>query len=158
MGSTVARTGALAATLAVVGLVAGACGSATDAPAETTVGSAIAETGTEAGSATSASGAATGEYRNGEYSATGSYVSPGGPQQIGVSVTLSNSVITALTLDTSNTKGTSKEYQGKFASGIDALVIGKNIDDLNVSKVAGSSLTSGGFNDAITQIKSEARG
>ncbi|NED66077.1 calcium-binding protein, partial [Streptomyces sp. SID10244] len=58
---------------------------------------------------------------------------------------------------TSQTKGTSKEFQGKFASGVDALVVGKNIDDLDVHKVSGSSLTSTGFNDAIDQIKTEAQ-
>jgi hypothetical protein len=86
----------------------------------------------------------------------GSYQSPGGEQHLGVTVTLSNSVITALTVDTSQTKGTSADFQGKFKSGIDALVVGKSIDELDVSKVSGSSLTSGGFNDAIDQIKTEA--
>ena len=155
------RTGALAATLAVVGLVAGACGSDDGGTNSTTANTSTAATtnSTVAGSAaTSGAAGATGEYKSGEYSATGRYVSPGGPQQIGVTVTLDNSTITALTLDTSQTKGTSKEFQGKFAGGIDALVIGKNIDGLDVHKVSGSSLTSGGFNDAIEQIKSEARG
>jgi hypothetical protein len=35
--------------------------------------------------------------------------------------------------------------------------VGKNIDELNVSKVAGSSLTSGGFNQAVEKIKQEAQ-
>ncbi|MFT4044704.1 MAG: FMN-binding protein [Gordonia sp. (in: high G+C Gram-positive bacteria)] len=115
----------------------------------------------DAGSAHSATPVATavsGIYRDGKYSATGHYRSPGGPQQLGVTVTLSNSVITALSVDTSKTRGTSKQFQGKFAGGIDALVVGKNIDHLNVHKVAGSSLTSNGFNDAIEQIKNKARG
>ncbi|GAC68255.1 FMN-binding protein [Gordonia soli] len=155
-GSTAGRTGGLVVALATIGLVAGACSSET--PTDTAATS--AESGTESSAAGSAqtSGAASGEYRDGEYSATGRYTSPGGPQKVGVTVTLANSVITALTLDTSETRGTSKEYQGKFESGIDALVVGKKIDDLDVSKVSGSSLTSGGFNDAIEQIKSEASG
>lgn len=66
-------------------------------------------------------------------------------------------MVTALTLDRSQTKGTSAEFQEKFAYGIDALVVGKSIDELDVSKVSGSSLTSGGFNNAIDQIKSEAQ-
>ncbi|MFW0795770.1 calcium-binding protein [Gordonia sp. CPCC 205515] len=143
------RTAGLAIALATVGLVAGACssddssGTATSTPAEA--------------ADTSAASAAAGTYKNGTYSATGHYVSPGGPQQVGVTVTLSNGVIDSLQLDTSQTKGTSKEYQGKFASGINALVVGKSIDELDVHKVAGSSLTSTGFNDAIEQIKTEAQ-
>ena len=46
---------------------------------------------------------------------------------------------------------------GVDRTGVQALGVGVAIDDLNVSKVAGSSLTSGGFNDAVEQIKAEAR-
>jgi hypothetical protein len=36
------------------------------------------------------------------------------------------------------------------------VVVGQDIDQISVSRVAGSSLTSGGFNQAIDTIKSEA--
>lgn len=145
------RTVGVAAALATVGLVAGACGSDDSSDSSTTV------TESAAAATSAEDDAADDTYKDGEYSATGNYVSPGGPQQVGVTVTLSNNVITALSLDTSQTKGTSKEFQGKFASGIDALVIGKSIDEIDVDKVAGSSLTSTGFDDAIDQIKTQAR-
>ncbi len=45
---------------------------------------------------------------------------------------------------------------GKFAGGISDVVVGKNINDIDVDKVSGSSLTSGGFNEAIEKIKQEA--
>ncbi|WP_447589312.1 hypothetical protein [Microbacterium lacticum] len=41
--------------------------------------------------------------------------------------------------------------------GIAGEVVGKDIDDVSVSRVAGSSLTSGGFNDALETIKADAR-
>ena len=41
--------------------------------------------------------------------------------------------------------------------GIAGEVVGKDIDDLSVSRVAGSSLTSGGFNDSLETIKADAR-
>ncbi|MGV9710912.1 FMN-binding protein [Gordonia sp. NPDC003424] len=144
---TLPRTAGLAVALATVGLVAGACG-AEDSTGTTT------QTPAEAADTSAAAG---NTYRDGTYSATGKYVSPGGPQQVGVTVTLSSGVIKNLQLDTGDAKGTSKDFQGKFAGGIDAIVVGKNIDDLEVDKVAGSSLTSGGFNDALAQIKSEAQ-
>ena len=50
----------------------------------------------------------------------------------------------------------SEQYQGQFIGGISDAVVGQDIDDLAVSRVAGSSLTSGGFNQAIEAIKSEA--
>ena len=50
-----------------------------------------------------------------------------------------------------------RKFQGEFAGGIKAQIVGKKLDELNVSKVAGSSLTSGGFNQAVEKIKSEAQ-
>lgn len=166
LSATLSRTSGIAATLAVVGLVGAACSSDTDdAVSEATSAAASAIDAEDADDAadTDTDDAAQdgsddgGEYRNGEYTATGGYTSPGGPQSVGVTVTLSNDVITALNVDISHTKGTSKDFQEKFVSGIDEIVVGKNIDDLDVSKVAGSSLTSGGFNEAIAEIKNEAR-
>ncbi|QUD83771.1 FMN-binding protein [Gordonia polyisoprenivorans] len=147
---TVTRATGVVAAVAAVGLATAACGSddATASDATQSTGAATSATGAAGGS---------GEYKSGTYSATGHYVSPGGPQQIGVTVTLDNATITKVDLDRSHTRGTSAEFQAKFAGGINSEVVGKNIDDLDVHKVSGSSLTSGGFNDAIAQIKSQAR-
>ena len=46
---------------------------------------------------------------------------------------------------------------GLFASGFKALVVGKKITDVNLDKVSGSSLTSGGWNEAITKIEAQAK-
>ena len=35
-------------------------------------------------------------------------------------------------------------------------MVGKKLDEIKVSKVAGSSLTSGGFNQAVEEIKTQA--
>ncbi|GAC02140.1 hypothetical protein GONAM_45_00170 [Gordonia namibiensis NBRC 108229] len=146
--SVLMRTGGVVAAMAAVGLVAGACSSDDSGSGSTTT----ADTST----ATVAEGATGEQYKDGEYTAEGGYISPGGPQKVGVTVTLSNDVITAVSVDTSQTKGPSVEYQGKFAGGISDVVVGKNIDDIEVDKVSGSSLTSGGFNEAIEKIKQEA--
>ena len=136
--------------------VAACGGDGDDTAAPAAAATSAAETAT-AGESGSASGSES-PYANGEYTAIGGYQSPGGKQEIGVTVTLSNSVITALTLDTSATTGPSADFQGKFETGVieQGLVVGKSIDELSVSKVSGSSLTSTGFNDAIDQIKTEA--
>ncbi|WP_020108544.1 FMN-binding protein [Nocardia sp. 348MFTsu5.1] len=156
--SRIVNAGKVAAVIAAAGATIAACGDdgGGSSDATTTTAAAVESTATvESGAVQNDS--ASSPYQDGEYTATGHYTSPGGHQQLGVTVTLSNSVITALTLDTSQTTGTAAEFQGKFKSGIDPLVVGKNIDELDVSKVSGSSLTSGGFNDAIDQIKSEAQ-
>ena len=48
------------------------------------------------------------------------------------------------------------KYQGKFIAGIADVVVGKKLDELQVDRVAGSSLTSGGFDQAVVRIKDEA--
>jgi uncharacterized protein with FMN-binding domain len=96
------------------------------------------------------------DYVDGEYSASGSYVSPNGEETIDVTLSLEAGTVTAVEVTPNPTNPNTEMFQGQFASGIAAQVVGKSIDELNVDKVAGSSLTSGGFNDAIEQIKADA--
>lgn len=96
-------------------------------------------------------------YKNGTYSATGSYMSPGGPDQIAVTLTLANDIITDISVTPEPGDNHSAMYQNKFASGYKQYVIGKNIADVNLSVVSGSSLTPQGFNDALAQIKIQAK-
>ncbi|HET8884228.1 MAG TPA: FMN-binding protein [Candidatus Saccharimonadales bacterium] len=98
----------------------------------------------------------TAEYQDGTYTATGEYFSPGGRESITVSVTLDNGEITESTVTPHAESGEAKDFQERFASGYKEFVTGKNIDEVSVSRVAGSSLTSGGFNDALEQIKDDA--
>ncbi len=93
-------------------------------------------------------------YADGTYTATGQY--GGLPSSIGVTVTLVDDVITAVTVTPRATDPTSLDYQTRFAQAIPALVVGRNIDEVNLSKVAGSSGTPDGFNAAIQRIKAEA--
>ena len=125
---------------------------ATSAP--TTGGSTGAAT--DSGSSDSGSSDSGSVYTDGTYEATGSYTSPNGQEEIDVSITLAGDVITAVTVTPEATNPNSVNYQNQFADGIAAVVEGKNIDEIDVSRVAGSSLTSGGFNEAIETIKGEA--
>jgi FAD:protein FMN transferase len=95
------------------------------------------------------------KYADGTYNATGQYGSL--PSSIGVSVTLVDDVISAVTVTPHATDPTSLDYQTRFAQAVPALVVGRNIDEVNLSKVAGSSGTPDGFNAAIQQIKAKAR-
>ncbi len=98
----------------------------------------------------------TGTYKDGIYSADGSYRSPGGTETVGVTVTLKDNAITAVNIETHGT-GNSAEYQSMFKDGVGALTVGKNIDEVKLSRVSGSSLTSTGFNNALETIKSDAK-
>lgn len=95
-------------------------------------------------------------YKNGSFSANGSYRTPGGTETVSVSVTLKDDVITSVSV-TGNGRGDSAEYQSMFKSSVSSLTVGKDIDDIKLSRVSGSSLTSTGFNSALDTIKTEAR-
>jgi uncharacterized protein with FMN-binding domain len=123
--------------------------SATSTPSASS--SAAATDDSASGSSDSAS-----TYTDGTYEATGTYTSPNGKEEIDVSLTLAGDVITAVTVTPEATNPNSVNYQNQFADGIAAVVVGKDIDEIDVSRVAGSSLTSGGFNEAVETIKSEA--
>ena len=114
-------------------------------------------TSTPATGSSSASKPATSSYKDGSYSQQGTYASPGGQEVISVALTLKSNIVTAVTVTTVKADPTATTYEAMFESGIGAVVVGKNITTLNVSRVAGSSLTSLGFNDALTKIKAVAK-
>ncbi|MDI2034962.1 FMN-binding protein [Paenarthrobacter nitroguajacolicus] len=149
--------------LSIAGTAAG-CAPSTQAPATqapATQEGGQASTGSPSpGSTTSSapiasSGATT--YKDGTYSADGTYTSPNGQETVGVELTLAADKVSAVNITVHPSNPNTKKFQGEFASGIAAQIVGKDVDELKVSKVSGSSLTSGGFNDALEQIKSQAK-
>lgn len=97
------------------------------------------------------------EYADGTYASTGTYRSPAGTETVDVSVTLKDDVIVAATFKGNATHPTSMLNQGKFSAGYTAAVVGKDIDDVALTIVNGSSLTPIGFMDALAKIKAEAK-
>jgi len=95
-------------------------------------------------------------YTDGTYTADGSYQAPSGTESITVELTLADDTITAITVTPHATDPTAKGMQTNFAGGIADEVVGQDIDTLNVTRVSGSSLTSGGFKIAIAAIKEDA--
>ncbi|MDJ0321554.1 hypothetical protein [Pseudarthrobacter sp. PS3-L1] len=144
--------------LSLAGTVAGCAPSASTDTAETPApaASSAAAAAPSAASSAAPGGAATTTYKDGTYSADGNYNSPNGQEVVGVELTLAADVVTAVNITQHPSNPNTKKYQGEFADGIAAQVVGKNVDEIKVSKVAGSSLTSGGFNSAVDTIKSEA--
>lgn len=96
-------------------------------------------------------------YRDGTYAATGHYLTPGGDESIGVSLTLVCGKVTASRVRVEAASPTARQFQVQFATRYANRVVSRDIADLNLSRVAGASLTSLGFDDAATQIRSAAR-
>lgn len=149
--------GAAAASLMLLTAACGSDDSSSEASSEATSASPSAAATQDATEAAPDAGA-TGAYKPGDYDAEGSYQTPGGTQSVEVEVTLeADGTITAVEVDPQAEGGNSEMFQKKFAGGISKVVVGKKIDELDVSKVAGSSLTSGGFNAAIEDIAGQAQ-
>ncbi|MCU1441200.1 MAG: FMN-binding protein [Rhodoglobus sp.] len=138
--STTKYSIALIAGLSLVGALAGC-----SAPA--------ADTGSDTGSTPDAPAR---DYADGTYTESGDYSAPSGTETVEVTITLADNIITAVDVVGDATDPEARLHQGEFIDGIQGVVVGKNIDEIQVDKVGGSSLTSGGFNRAIDAIKADA--
>ena len=78
------------------------------------------------------------------------------PETISVTLTLADGVVEGVEVTGDPQARETVQYQGQFIDGIAAVVTGVPIDELKVDRVAGSSLTSGGFNQAVEEIKAQA--
>ena len=96
------------------------------------------------------------DYTDGTYTESGDYTAPSGQETVEVTVTIADNTISTITVTGDATDPQAKLHQGEFIAGISDEVVGVNIDELNVHKVGGSSLTSSGFNVAIAAIKADA--
>ena len=146
---TSVRKGAALAGVAGLLVLAGCSGTA-DAEDQST------DAGTDTSTESTDSGASTGDYSDGTYTADGSYQTPETVESISVTLTLADGVVTEVEVTGDPQARESEQYQGQFIEGISDEVVGKSLDELNVSRVAGSSLTSGGFNEAVESIKEQA--
>ena len=97
------------------------------------------------------------DIADGTFRASGGYQSPNGPETIEVSITITDGVIEAVEVIPGATNSTSKRYQGDFAGGVAAEVVGKSLEEADVTRVAGSSLTSGGFAEALQTMRQDAK-
>lgn len=141
--------------LSLAGTVAGCAPSAQQPAAQETQSpdSSAAAAPRASSTALASSGAG---YKDGTYSADGTYKSPNGTETVGVQLTLANGTVSAVEITEHPSNPNTRKFQGQFASGIADQVVGKSLDEIKVSKVAGSSLTSGGFNQAVEEIKTQA--
>lgn len=106
--------------------------------------------------APAAAPAAGGPYADGTYTAEGSYSTPETVETIEVTLTLADDIVTDVEVTGTPQRPESQQYQSQFIGGIADEVVGVPLDEISVSRVAGSSLTSGGFMAAAEQIRTDA--
>lgn len=100
--------------------------------------------------------ASSGSYKDGTYSADGSYQSPAGSETVHVTLTLKGNVITDSQFQATGASPISQKKIDDFSANYKSMVVGQNVDAVNLTKVSGSSLTPQGFDDALAKIKAQA--
>ncbi|MCZ4066116.1 FMN-binding protein [Microbacterium sp. H37-C3] len=151
------RVTAAAASVAGLALLAGCAGQAdAEQPVSGSNPSADATPATGSTGSSGGTGATGGTYTDGTYTAEGTYQTPEGPETITVELTIASDAVTAVEVTGEPTRRESEQYQSQFIGGISDAVVGKNLDEVKVDRVAGSSLTSGGFNAAVEEIRTDA--
>ena len=95
-------------------------------------------------------------YKDGDYAVVTTFKTPGGDAQLDVKLTVKDGVITAATAKEITNHPISQKMGEAFDGSFKPVVIGKPINGLNLDVVAGASLTTGAFNDALNQIRTKA--
>ncbi|HSH55817.1 MAG TPA: hypothetical protein VK983_03255 [Candidatus Limnocylindrales bacterium] len=97
-------------------------------------------------------------FRDGTYSDVGTYTIPtGSTESLGVTLVLSSDVIVDSSVTNMAKDPRSVSYQDDFIAAYKSFVIGKKIDEVDLTKVSGSSLTTIGFNTATDKIEASAK-
>jgi hypothetical protein len=73
-----------------------------------------------------------------------------------VTITLADDIVTAVSVTPHATDPTSLDLQRRFAAAVPTVVVGRDIDEIEVDRLAGSSGTPQGFNAAVEDIKAQA--
>lgn len=150
MRSAVLKRAVLPIAASVLALAPLAACSGTDSSPSTS-----APASTSARPSTGSAGPSAADYEDGTYNAMGEY--GGGPSYLDVTVTIDDGFVTSVTVEPQAENETSLGYQERFAAAVPDAVIGKSLDDADVGKLAGASTCPDGFNDALAQIRDQAR-
>lgn len=94
-------------------------------------------------------------YADGTYAAKGIYGNL--PSFVTVTARIEDGVIDSVSVLPHATDPTSLALQRRFAAAVPAVVVGRRLAEVNVGRLAGSTGTPRGFNDAIRQIRDQAR-
>jgi uncharacterized protein with FMN-binding domain len=107
-------------------------------------------------STTPAATAASGSYKDGTYTANTSYFTPDGQEDAKLTITIANNIVTASNFSEQALSGEGERYQNRFDSNYKSEVVGQKVSDIQLSRVAGASLTTDGFMQALQQIQQNA--
>lgn len=97
-----------------------------------------------------------GSYKDGTYTTSVTYFTPDGQEPLTVKVTLSRNTVTESSISTTPISHEGRQYFDRFDSYYKSQVIGQKVSDVSLTRVAGASLTTDAFNQALQQIMQNA--
>lgn len=107
--------------------------------------------------ATPSSSSSNSGYKDGSYKISVDYRVPHGSNSITVSVALKDGVVTKVSTSHDYSDRESGMYVNSFDSEISSAVNGEKVSSVSLSRVGGASLTTDAFDEAISQIASQAK-
>ncbi|MCB9834426.1 hypothetical protein H6792_00130 [Candidatus Nomurabacteria bacterium] len=96
-------------------------------------------------------------YQDGTYQSSQTYRVPGGTASLALELTLSQDIVESMDLTYQASDHESSQYLSRFESQISSKVVGKSLDQISLSRVAGASLTTDAFSLALQDIATEAQ-
>lgn len=98
-------------------------------------------------------------YKDDTYTVTTSYTAPSRTtHKVTATLKIVNDIVTEARVNFSGEKAeTSSQYQSSFSQNYQSEVVGKKLDSISLTRVGGASLTTGAFNKALVQVKTQAR-
>lgn len=96
-------------------------------------------------------------YKDGTYKASVSYRVPHGSNSLNATVVISSGKISSVKTDNSYTDRESAMFVSDFESALDGDATGQSISSYKPSRIGGASLTTEAFDEAISDIRSQAK-
>ena len=96
-------------------------------------------------------------YKDGNYTSTINYMSSDGQEGITVNLKLDNDEIMSTTATPMFNNPVSESYLNKFIAAYQPYVVGKKLNTISLSTVAGASASTKAFNKAILDIQTQAK-
>lgn len=90
------------------------------------------------------------------YSANVSYNVPENNETLALTISVSNGIVSDVNIVQSKTGRKSANYQTNFEKSYKQFVIGKQLKDINLSRVGGASITTNAFMEAIKAVQKQA--
>lgn len=103
--------------------------------------------------------AALSDYKDGTYTGVGNYSTDKGDktERIDVRISIANDIVEGVEIISHAKANKSVKYVNRFNKDIGGIVVGKDIDTLDVHGIGGASDTSTGFRTALGSIKAQAQ-